>query len=50
MQEYAWAKGYRDTLNATKGGKALIVEDVSLDRLGKKRLVPVHLIKYYERK
>ena len=43
-------KTFRDSLNETKGGKALVVDEVSLDRLGKKRLYPVHLAKYYKRK
>ena len=47
IREYVEAKSHRETLNNTKGGKALVVEDITLDRLGKKKLVPVHLAKYY---
>jgi hypothetical protein len=46
MREYIEAKTYRDNLNATKGNLALELDDVSLDRKGKKRLVPVYLARH----
>jgi hypothetical protein len=46
MQEYLEAKTYRDNLNATKGNLALELDDVSLDRKGKKRLMPAYLAKH----
>ena len=50
IQEYLEAKTYRDNLNATKGNLALELDDVSLDRKGKKRIVPVYLAKHYLRR
>lgn len=47
MNDFIEGKTYRDALNTTKGGKALVLDDVSLDRKGKKKLYPVHLANYY---
>jgi hypothetical protein len=50
MREYLDARSYRESLNRDKGGKALVVDEVTIDRKGKKKLVPIHLAKYLQRK
>lgn len=40
MREYVEAKGFRELLNINKVGKTLVQDEETLDRKGKKRLVP----------
>lgn len=49
MREYLEAKFARESLNNEKLGKTLVQDEETLKRKGKRKLAPLHLIKYYER-
>jgi hypothetical protein len=49
LSEFMESKKYRDAYTRGRQGKNLVQDDETLQRLGKKKLAPVHLVKYYEK-
>lgn len=49
MKEYVEAKSMREIMAKAKLGNGIMEDEETLDRKGKRRLVPVHLIKYYKK-
>ena len=49
MREYVEAKGFRELLNIKKVGKTLVQDEETLDRKGKKRLVPQQIAEYQQK-
>jgi hypothetical protein len=48
LQEFIEAKVVRDEMIEKLENKALVKDEVTLERKGKKRLHPVHIAKYME--